>query len=135
MGYNPAVVQYKAGCEGMMEEARNIKAAHKLGTKRNGLLIVCATLSPFLIIFLDSIFLERKSFFAENIGSHIGGSLTMAITAWFMYLMAPSLALISFLDIERKKKIYLFLACTLILFPLSWCALMFVGMGLYNVYP
>lgn len=118
-----------------MEETKNIKTAHRLGTKRKRLLIVGAALSPFLIIFLDSIFLERKSFFAENIGNHAGGSLTLAIIAWFMYLMAPSIALISFLEIERKRKIYLFLACTLILFPLSWCALMYVGMGLYNVYP
>lgn len=118
-----------------MKEAKNIKTAHKLGTKRNRLLIVCAMISPFVTIFLDSAFLERRSFFEENITSHINNNLPAALCAWILYLMMPSFIFIGLVKVSVKIKFILFLCALLILFPLSLTIFVFVGMGLYNVYP
>lgn len=118
-----------------MEETKNTKAAYKLCTKRNRLLIICAILLPFLIIFLDSAFLPRQSFFEENITPHIDNNLPAAFVAWISYLMLPSLVLIGLTKTSSKIKFFFFLGSLLILFPMSLATFVFVGMGLYNVYP
>ena len=118
-----------------MEETKNTKAAYKLCTKRNRLLIICAILSPFVIIFLDSIFLENKSIFAEYIGTYAKGSLCRLILLWVVYLMTPCFLMIGLMNTVSKAKLILFLAAVLLLFPLSWMVFFYVGMGLYNVYP
>lgn len=121
-----------------MEEIQNKAVDHNSDAKRNRLLIICAVISPFVIIFLDTALLNYKSFFEENVAKRISKEnfpVYGIFFLYFLYLMVPSIFLIGFFKTERRRLIYSYLFIVFILYPVSLVVYIVTIMLIYNAYP
>ena len=105
---------------------------------KNIFIFITAVIFPFFIVALDYTLIKKQSalvVMSKALDLPEGFGRFLGLPILFLYFLSASVVLLNFLEVSKKAKLITSVIFIIVMMPLTLGLYLFIGMGVYNVYP